>query len=258
MTNAPSDPPPATVSSDDTGIASGLQKRLDEQAEENARLKMQLDKADAKIAKVDEKTRDELKQNQPMVVDWIKHMVEENPTKQNAIGEVLKWGENVHSSKIPEAEKPLMELLVCASAKHKRNLADTNSRVEMEGVLKAKCTEFDKVSVERDELKKRCGELEELCMTSQSAKEVLIRKSVESASHNFSAKSQRESEGGDAMDTSANPMARDELMEFITSTGTPSGRAWQHPGSGHAVYGSNNSEAGPSGLSIGERIRIGA
>ena len=59
------------------------------------------------------------------------------------------------------------------------------------------------------------------------------------------------------MDTSSvNPMARDELLDFIQSNGTASGKVWQHPTSAHAIYGSGG--AGPSGMSLGERIRVGA
>ena len=249
MSSAETDHAPTAV--EDTGIASELQKRLDQEAEEKAQLKMRLQEAESKIAKVDDQVRDELKGHQPMVVDYIKSEMEENPKKP--FGDMLKWAENIHQAKSPELERPLTELLVCASAKHKRSLDAANSRTELEGALKAKCSDYDKLQSDFDGLKKKCGELEELCMSSQNAKEALIRRTVEST-HNFSNKSERETSN---MDTSSvNPMARDELLDFIQSNGTASGKVWQHPTSAHAIYGSGGS--GPSGMSLGERIRVGA
>lgn len=247
--------PPTTESVEATGIATELQKRLDAQAEETAKLKMDLQNAQSKIAKVDDQVRSELKEHQPMVVDYIKSEMGENPSKKH-FGDVLKWAEGIHTSKVPEMERPLTELLVCASAKHKRSLDASNAHSEVEGALKAKCSDFDKLQSEFDVMKKKCGELEELCMSSQTAKEALIRKTVEST-HNFSHKENREVAGSSGTGSgSVNPMARDELTSWISSNGTASLKAWQHPSSGHAIYGSGGESA--AGPSLGERIRVGA
>lgn len=244
----------------DAGLEKNMQTKLDSTVEENSKLRMEVLALKNEKLIQDNSIRDDLKTIQPQVVEWIKSTMQDNPD-QKSLGETLPWAEGVHMSKVPRSEIPLMQTLVCASVQKKRGLEVSNAKTELESALQAKCADYDKVVSECDGLKKRCGDLEHLCMSSQTQKEALIRKSVEVASHNFSAKSSREVDEDATMNGSVNPMVRgqDELTKWITDTGAGGGKVYQHPSSSHSIYGTSG-EAGSStsGMSLGERIRAGS
>lgn len=233
----------AVTPGDEPGLATAMQRKLDDEREENSRLRTQLDQASSKLCKVDDTIRAELKGRQPAMFEFLDTMKNDSEFvgDKDAFEDMETWAKGVHESKVPEAEKTLTRVMVCCSQRMKRMKGDEDASAQLRDV----CASRDALQVENDGFKRRCGELEELCLSTNTSNDTLIRKIEElrGTTHNFSSRTSRESNGKDKMqvDSSPNPMARSQMPmgEWLQSLGSGCNSHTLKEGSSHAIYGSD-------------------
>jgi hypothetical protein len=243
----------STVATDEPGLAVVMQRKLDEvQAELAAEKERSLAK-DAKLNTFADAARSEIKEHQPEMKKFIEELQNDEtnrPEWKSSLCSMQNWTGSVHESAVPDKEKDLVNFVVCCSQRVKRSLGDE----EAANSLREVCSARDKLQEELDGSKRRCNELEELCLHNSTAKDVLVSQ-LQKSTHNFSNRTKREA-GASAMETdSPNPMARDELTDWLRSTGSGRNEHTMKQGSTHSIYGADAPGSSSSSLTnIGEMI----
>ena len=220
-----------------------LKNDLKRKTEEAAGLK-------AKFEVHETRQREQLKELQPVVSEWIAEGIEAGAEYKHELIPMKAFGDNLASAENVESALPLARMISCHSSKFKREREQFAQSSAAADQLATANKELDELRADRDTKAARIAELEGLCNERQSAAEKLQNElsklgSVEEK-YNFSLASSRESgapatTGGAA---AAPPAARaaestiDPLLSFVSKVGSGAARVGLSA-TGHHLLGAS-------------------